>query len=289
MKKNGFTLLEVAVVVLIMTFLVGGSVELANNFMLQSRIKVTEQKLEVIQNALDIYALQNRRLPKPTANDIFILGGNDAFRGGIPYLDLNLPPDAAYDGWKTKFTYIVYEGVTNFPTFGTAHDIDKILPDQELLTVFSDDSNNEITKKAIYVVISHGKNRKGGFNALSNNQLPTTSATIGEFRNMPNLIVGNNNFASYSTNIRSSFDDIVVFKNRMQLIRDIGLEDMSCYISSTIINNLVTSKSLTMAEPFISPQDSFLNYNDFIEGKSIKGDFYQIKCFKYGRLGIYKK
>ena len=63
--SKGFTMIELSIVIIIMGLLFVGSFEANKHFMIQHNIKATIIKLNAIQNALDIYVIENGKLPCP--------------------------------------------------------------------------------------------------------------------------------------------------------------------------------------------------------------------------------
>ena len=187
-NSYGFTLVELSIVIIILTLLVGGSIDLTNTFLLQSQIKATEQKIEIIQNALDMYVLHYGKLPCPTGlkqgtgtaaascstNNVTtgVFYYTNTARGGVPYATLNLSPDVAQDGWRNKFTYVV-------DVRATTTNIDKLVPTLAHITVYNNSVSNQITNKALYALVSHGKNKMGGY-GMSNSTMVSISGISAE-------------------------------------------------------------------------------------------------------------
>lgn len=132
-KTEGFTLIEVAIAMVILGALVAGVLRLYERAEEQRRVRVTEQHMERIVNALSIYAETASRIPcpaDPAVTDVLFgweygvtaatlaggrpLGGcantpvDLAFSEGIvPFQTLGIHHSVAKDGWGRYFTYAV--------------------------------------------------------------------------------------------------------------------------------------------------------------------------------------
>lgn len=291
-KNNAFTMIELAIVVIIMALLLAGGFEGAKFFLLQNQIKATLTKMSAIQNALDIYVIQNGKLPCPaglkTSNGIAATscsGSNPTTgisyisspptaTGGVPYETLNIPADLAYDAWKNKFTYkVAYAATTNIRKMNNTST--KIYLYNNIYS-----TSYQITNQVVYSIASHGPNKKGGYNANTNTQISTSGLSTNELYNT----------TGYSMNIyfsnKKKGDDLVRYKTAMQLLTDTNIEDVSCYIISSTITTLASNNSISPTPTFSIPSGNYLDYNNEI--KSTSSPKYKIKCFKYGRLGIYR-
>lgn len=116
--QRGFSLLEMAIVLLILGLLVGGLIQPFNSQIDISRTKDTEARLNTIQEALNGFIATNGRLPCPATA---ASGGNEAPIGGgactvpmtgfIPGVLLGLSPlDASgrvLDAWGQPIRYAV--------------------------------------------------------------------------------------------------------------------------------------------------------------------------------------
>ncbi len=294
MEKNfkGFTMVELSIVIIIIGLLFIGSFEAGKHFMLQNNIKATIIKLNAIQNALDIYVIENGKLPCPAGlkvssgesasscsatnatTGIYVTSGSGIVRGGVPYKELNLTPDISHDSWNGKIIYSVSIDATN--------NIRKMNNSSYSgIKIYDNGTTKLITDRALYSLVSNGKNKFGAFDFKSNSKLSTTGIGTYESRNLGDSYTNENvYFSDYKTN-----DDILKYKTRMQIINDTKLEDISCRIDNTIISNLLNSNSISDSPSFSIPAGNYLGYNEEIESTSKK---YKVKCFKYGRLGIFK-
>ncbi len=287
-------MIELAIVIIIMGLLMAGSFEASKYFLLQNRIKATNLKLNTIQNALDIYLIEHGKLPCPaglktnngestscssisstnTTTGLYYYDG--IISGGVPYVDLGLTPDLGHDAWNAKIIYRVSHEATDSKI--------KYLTSYEAVDVYNNSvsANNLITDEAIYSLISNGANKAGAINADTNNQISSKG-----------LISNNENYNQSSTNTRTTIyfsdksygDDIIRYKTRMQLLYDTKIEDIRCEINNSILSDLL-SDITTNVPSFPLPTDEYMDYNEEIE--SSNSNSYKLKCFKYGRIGVFK-
>lgn len=164
-RARGFSLIEMAFVLIIVTLLLGGLLVPFATQVEQKRIGETQKAMEEIKEALLGYAVANKRLPCPdnattavaTAND----GEADACsigtetEGNLPWATLGV---GATDAWGNRFRYRVtntFTVVGSFPlgTNGTL----QICPTAAC--------TSSIATQVPAVVLSHGKNGFGSINA----------------------------------------------------------------------------------------------------------------------------
>ena len=104
--QHGFTLIEMAVVMLVMALLLGGMLLPLSERAKSDRYKTTEQALQEAKEALMGYAISNVRLPCPDTN---MNGSENApcvagAEGDLPYVTLGI---ARNDAWNNPLRYRV--------------------------------------------------------------------------------------------------------------------------------------------------------------------------------------
>lgn len=154
MKNNGFSLIEISVVVLIVSVMASSSLSLLGRKNNAEDRSNTRQKLEFISRAIQVYFDKNGKLPCPgrynsTVNDqnghfgaavaggssfcvddaeppsgikLYAGDGNKAnILGGIvPFIALGISPEYVFDEWGRRITYIVDRDLTKATTYATA-------------------------------------------------------------------------------------------------------------------------------------------------------------------------
>lgn len=181
-KTNGFSLVEVAIVLLIGSLLLAGASSALTTYLKQGRINTTTERLDLINAAIQQYLNVNKKLPCPAPLDAqpdtaefgievnstdcrtaayagtFRAGGagSEIRIGAIPVRSLNLPDQFVADGWKARYTYAVTEALASEGSF--RQDGGKI--------AVVDSNNNTVVSpagSAQYVIISHGENKSGAY------------------------------------------------------------------------------------------------------------------------------
>lgn len=196
-RQSGFTLVEMAMVLLIIGLLLGGLMPTLTTQMEVQRINETRKQMEDIQQALLGFATANGRLPCP-ADPAIATGqanagmeattgtgssmtctyvGNNAARGVLPWATLGV---SETDAWGNRYTYRVsrdfadalgsatYGGCTPSPTPTLST---FALCSSGNLDVLVASGGTSLTSNVPAVVISHGKNGAGAYTPLGT-QLP---------------------------------------------------------------------------------------------------------------------
>lgn len=181
---RGFTLVEMAVVLVLFGIVASMGLKMVNATLDNSAYSDTKAKQERIKTALISYLRTNGRLPCPDmttdqTNASYGLqdrsGSVDsactAIAGVFPWRDLQLSRSDVTDGWGNFFTYHVANSVRpdlinwTSRTVGTPFDINQ-LSISPAITVFTINERNggtssTIATNAVVVIISHGKNGLG--------------------------------------------------------------------------------------------------------------------------------
>jgi prepilin-type N-terminal cleavage/methylation domain-containing protein len=232
---RGFTLVEIAIAVFIITLLLGSILVPLTTQVEQRQVSETQKTLEDIKEALVGHAVAKGYLPCPDrtsggagvpfsndyANDgveDYISGTGACFSatatGNVPWVTLGL---GASDPWGNRFRYRVHSNyaqrspaalfnlssLTNLAVTATSGGT--------LLTAASPDG-------AVAVIISHGKNGYGAMNALTNTARPAPTSA-DEIDNIPGGSASS--FTSRTITPLGSaageFDDIVIWIGKYTL------------------------------------------------------------------------
>lgn len=225
-SSSGFTLVEMAMVMLIIGLLLGGLMPTLSAQMEAQRVSETRKQLEEIQQALIGYATANGRLPCPassssTGEESPTGGGNctNFYDGFVPAATLGITSmdsqGRVTDGWGNAIRYAVaantVNGVAN--TFTSNNGMQNATMDNiaaaNLLNVCASATgisgsdcgaaSNKLTDKVPALVYSTGKN--GGYGG----------AGLDEAANLN----GNRVFVSHtptpSTATNGEFDDLMIW------------------------------------------------------------------------------
>ncbi|HBA90776.1 MAG: prepilin-type N-terminal cleavage/methylation domain-containing protein [Gallionellales bacterium GWE2_58_10] len=219
-KMNcGFTLVELAMVLMIVGLLLGGLLPTISSQMEQQQTRETRKQLDEIQQALIGFALIKGRLPCPangsTASGDESTTGSDSSltctltKGALPWATLGVNET---DGWGRRFTYRVSQGATsNFAdgSDGTgascniATGVSFQLCSVANLNVLSTSGGSNVATNVPAIVVSHGKNGLGAYPAGGGAQIGTATGDEEENADDNNTFVSKN----YSTD----FDDLVIW------------------------------------------------------------------------------
>lgn len=186
---RGFTLIEMAIVMIIGGILLSFMGSALLMYVEKSRIRDTEVRLEIIKEALEQYLSVNRRYPCVARLDIepgevpapgtenfgrevnpdctagVIAGTQRAPSavptiriGAVPVRSLNLPDDIAFDGWGRRFTYAVTEDLASVGgATGTLY------TNNGGVISISDSTRSTFVNDAHYVLVSHGRTGEGAY------------------------------------------------------------------------------------------------------------------------------
>ena len=132
LSDSGFTLTEMAIVIMITGLMLGAAASIAIPMIRTAKRLETDKKLENIARAIDYYADQNYRVPCPavpdkksvnppwgfeagsgtTGNDVPASCGTDPakWEGIVPFRTLNIPVDWIRDSWGNYITYAISPG-----------------------------------------------------------------------------------------------------------------------------------------------------------------------------------
>lgn len=194
-KKQGFSLAEMSVVLVIVGFIASSAISVAINSDYTTKRDETESKLLRIEEALAGYVATNHRLPCPADGTLAITNANfgielnsgasppvctknfnvgNIWGGVVPVTTLQLPDDFMFDGWGRRIDYIVdYRFTISETTTGATCDAsgsgsdicfrDITAPTASTIITVKNSSGATRASNAIYVLLSHGENGHGAF------------------------------------------------------------------------------------------------------------------------------
>jgi prepilin-type N-terminal cleavage/methylation domain-containing protein len=252
---QGFTLLELSIVLVIIAIVTGMAIQSGVSVVATARLSATQQKLKAVDQALLAYRNANDRLPCPAdltkapgaanygvegANPGACTGGTPAatFRanaslngsylgvveGAVPVTTLGLPNDFMYDGWGNHIRYAVNMDMTGLDAFAL------ILPPSVCAALTVNDVNGVARSTgAIYALISQGPNGHGAY-SKNGKIISTGSVNANEQKNChcnssgTLTTYGASGWVTYvqadpsldPSNSLDSFDDIVMYKEYWQ-------------------------------------------------------------------------
>ncbi len=228
--ERGFTLVEIAIVVLVLGLLLASLLGPLSIRIEQQEIRKTSDQMEEIKEALYGYAMANGALPCPDINNN---GTQDRTGspeicsldvGNIPWVDLGVP---GLDAWNRAFHYRVTEefadqfGVDAFgtpiPPTPPSSSGCPVIPTQASFALCTDGDitvregigGNTVASNVPAVVISHGKYR---FDPASASDPPSPNELknfegVGVPEGTPRIVVARN----YTGGSGQEYDDLVVW------------------------------------------------------------------------------
>jgi prepilin-type N-terminal cleavage/methylation domain-containing protein len=217
-RSHGFTLIELSVVLVVITLLLGSLLVPLGTQIVQAQYSETEKQLEQIKEALIGFSLANGYLPCPAVSSVngaedrtgTACTGNKRV-GFVPWVTLGVKRS---DSWGNLFKYSVSPNFTNsdaISLFSLTSARDILIQTRDPLGVAINLSNvNEIP----VAVLSHGKN---GFGATS--ELGIVRATPSTWDNTIDEFSNANGSTSFWSRTRADntaaaggqFDDIVTW------------------------------------------------------------------------------
>ncbi len=221
-KQNGFTLVEIAIVMLIVVLLLGGLLPTLSAQVEQTHRNETRRQLEEIQQALIGFAIVYGRLPCP-ADPAIVTGAVNAgieravcttaagtVNGVLPWATLGLPET---DAWGNRLTYRVTESFADSIAAAT------VSPPAGCLSIpigssfalcsdgditIRDGAGNNVASKIPVVVVSHGLKSSGAYT-------PQGGATRIPGAAGDELENANDDAIFISKTSDSNFDDLLVW------------------------------------------------------------------------------
>jgi prepilin-type N-terminal cleavage/methylation domain-containing protein len=184
-RQRGFSLVELAVVLVIVGLLIGGLLTPLQMQFEQQRVGDTERGLEDAREALLGYALRNGYLPCPAvsaSNGLEDRQGNncrDGKRQGLlPWATLGV---GKLDAWGHIYRYSVT------PAFSNSQAMFDLRTARDITIGTRDPRGNLVTATAVNdipaVVLSHGRNGFGGFSDAGIRNLSVSSTNVDERTN----------------------------------------------------------------------------------------------------------
>ena len=197
-RAAGFTLVEMAVVLMIVGLLLGGMLVPLSAQMEQQKISETRKTLDEIQQALIGYAIVNGRLPYPAKATLVSsvdanagLADSTLTSGVLPWATLGT---SETDAWGRRFTYSVAGAFTT--TFTLASN-------GTLSVKNAATGGSGLASNIPAVVVSHGSNGLGGYTPQGV-QLPLSGD--------PDEADNSNGGATFvSHDFTPTFDDLVIW------------------------------------------------------------------------------
>ena len=244
MRREGFSLVEISVVLVVVATMLAGVLPAITESQKSNASSETADRMQEVKQALLTFRAANDRIPCPsdltlgvntanfgkegdalgdckdavgTVDATFETAGN-VVAGGVPTKTLGLPDEYAFDGWGRRLVYHVDKRLTLDTTYATTT--------TGSITVKDGASTpSDRTTTAAYALLSHGPNGHGAytransrfsFGTTNTRELEncdctnaaaagTYNATLHQYMNTPN------------TDPKLTFDDILIYGSRASL------------------------------------------------------------------------
>jgi prepilin-type N-terminal cleavage/methylation domain-containing protein len=235
-SSRGFTLLELATVIMIGSVMLVSSLAIVRTWMKNTSQTTSQQRMAIIQLALDNYETQHNRLPCP-ASFTAVMGtstfgrenssspctpiapgvakpgrsGATVIIGALPVRDLGLGDSYIANTNQYRYTYAVTLSETSTTTplngFNGAIDVeDGGLPSNSVLPTPAGGT-------ALYVVVDHGADGKGAYNIDGKASVPCTAGTGLDVQNCNLYASGYFRSARFSSVPGPNwFDDTIIYE-----------------------------------------------------------------------------
>jgi prepilin-type N-terminal cleavage/methylation domain-containing protein len=233
MNNQGFTLIEMAIVLSIIAFSLGAGLTLLNKYQEYNSYSLTILRANEILKAIDDYVDKYDELPCPADGSLQMsstsfgigsisgttcnasnlqtggLAGNRVLIGTVPTATLNIYPTTGIDGYGNRFSYIIMENSVSDTDWLAGTDLAIDLTNYEGSNTYED---------VVVIVMSHGQNGYGAWRGRGGSA--RINATGGIAAEDANADATNSFYASVPT---AAFDDIVYFMTENQ-IKDDSME-----------------------------------------------------------------
>lgn len=221
MRRAGFSLLELSVVLTILAVVVAGGLTLSSAKVQQDKLGNTYDEMKEIAQAISIYVNEHGCMPYPAAGTAVPGGatygrepaanaecattggtGSAVLAGTVPFYSLGLPDEYGSDEWGYRYTYAVTD---------TA--VEAITSSYTGAITVNDTGGNAITTEGAFVLVSHGKTHEGARAAKTGTVAVACGSTTKDSENCDadaTFVDADYNDGSVAA---SFFDDIIIWKN----------------------------------------------------------------------------
>jgi prepilin-type N-terminal cleavage/methylation domain-containing protein len=281
LKLKGFTLIEMAIALVIFSLMIGAVLGVGNAQIASSRISSTKQKQEAIKFALINYIARNNRLPCPAVAGLapvavgYGIEDNPALgcfntninvagtvaTGIVPWISLGLTDETATDGYYHRYSYQVVLTATSTTQETISGLRGAISTHTATPTVLPPAAGNNQSNNcapvvgaynpcsAVVVILSHGNNGFGAYTRDGNQiALPAGADELANADNDSLFLI-----KDFSDNLANPFDDLLLPLTSSDLLTPLTmhgtLDDYRASINqdfadikSTIIANAIANK-----------------------------------------------
>ena len=302
----GFTLVELALVIVIIGLAVGSLVPFLTAQQAGARLNTTKMRQETIKSALINFIARNNRLPCPAlasatpgqaaygvesvdaaippvvpCGAATVLGAS--VRGIVPFRSLGLSDESALDGYNRRFTYQVTLSQTS-----SALTADTVAGMRGTISVHSDApavggrpatgnqinacslnaADNTCNIRSVAVILSHGENGIGAYQASGTQIIPPATTSARELQNAaPAGPLESFIQTNFSTKDASYFDDVVMALSPDDLLSPLTRTG-ALKSDRTIVNDKIARLKNALIGYLVSKGAKDDDYCDFLKASS---------------------
>jgi len=219
-RSHGFTLIEMAIVLVIITILIGGLAMHLSAQIQARRIAETRQTLQEAREALLGYAMThhvvagtNHYLPcpdtdnPPDGKENRIGTGCSGQSGLLPWVDLGIAPQ---DAWGNRLHYGV---VTQFADAGSGFSASTTLRPPDPIVICTTHTCNrlspDVANDVVFVLVSHGPNGWGASNINGTTLAAPTG--LDEVENLNGNLIYTSRSPTQPDAASGEFDDLTTW------------------------------------------------------------------------------
>lgn len=199
-RRNGFSLIELSVVIAIVSIVAVLGLESMAIFMNRTAYRVTQERMAVIKEALAKHRYVYGYIPCPAwantsatypsndygkeyrnsgtgicSNGTMAGSGNNSIHSGdVPVRDLGLPAQYMKDGYGSRIRYIVSRPMTRMGTTANLFGNEATVGLIKIRTGLIDPAQSQQIATAAYVLLSYGADKRGAYGGTGCMPAPTT-------------------------------------------------------------------------------------------------------------------
>lgn len=227
--SRGFSLIELSVVLVLLTIVLGLGLGALNAQFQSAHTSVTKKRMDLIRDALIAHLGATRRLPcadNPSIGGVTGVEDCPATFGVLPYATLGLSRESAEDGWGNLLTYSVFAASTpTCPGPGIDWKNAACFGEGKLGGITLNDGSlgaaTPVTTTAIAVIVSHGPNGLGAWTREGTRNV--TPVGCEEAHNATLAVAGCSLVANtFYHGERQGVDDVVTYLSATEALQQLA-------------------------------------------------------------------